>query len=171
MSHAENKVRWCLDKAQKELKENGKHRGLLKVESDLKRAEEYVKKAEHFLRATEYLKKGNYSDISTSTIFYSMYHCLLAISCKFGYESRNQECTIALIRHLIEEGKISFEISLLDKISSMNGNDPDNEKTSMEIREQYQYGVQLSIKDDIYEELLETAKKIIMATKVILKEQ
>lgn len=170
MSHAENKVRWCLDKAQRELKANGKHRGLLKIRSDLKRAEDCVKKAEHYLTATEYLKKGNYSDISASTVFYSMYHCLLAISYKFGYESRNQDCTIALIRHLIERGQISFEISLLDKISSMNGNDPDDEKTSMKIREQYQYGVQLSIKDDLYEELFETAKKVIATTKVILKE-
>lgn len=109
MSHAKNKVEWCLKKAERELKESGKHRGLVNAEPDLKKAKDYINKAEHYLKATEYLKKGDFSDISTSTVFYSMYHCLLAIAVKFGYESRNQECTFALIYSLIEDKKIDFE--------------------------------------------------------------
>src|SRR3989338_4014102 len=101
MSHAENKIDWCLKKAEKELKEMGKHRGLIKIKSDLNKARDYIKKAEHYLKATDYLKKGNFSDISASTMFYSMYHCLLAIALKFGYESRNQECTFALMHNLV----------------------------------------------------------------------
>jgi hypothetical protein len=31
MPHAENKVDWCIKKAEKELKETGKHRGLVNV--------------------------------------------------------------------------------------------------------------------------------------------
>src|SRR3989344_9497102 len=100
MSQSKNKVKWCLKKAEDELKEGGKHRGLVKAKSDLNKARKHLLKAEHFLRATMYLKKGNFSDISTSTLFYSMYHCLLAIAAKFGYESRNQECTFALIYYL-----------------------------------------------------------------------
>lgn len=34
MSHAKNKVVWCLRKAEKELKETGKHRGLIKINPD-----------------------------------------------------------------------------------------------------------------------------------------
>lgn len=168
MSHAKNKVEWCLKKAEKELKETGKHRGLAKANPNLEKARGHIRKAEHYLEATDYLKKGNFSDISTSTVFYSMYHCLLAIAAKFGYESGNQECTFALIHSLIEDGKIDFEKELLDKISSLDV-EKKEEQTTMEIRELYQYGTSLSIKDDLYKELFELAKKIIAKTKEIME--
>jgi uncharacterized protein (UPF0332 family) len=167
MSHAKNKVDWCLKKAEKELKEEGKHRGLLKIKPDLEKAREHIIKAEHYLKATELLKKENFSDISTSTIFYSMYHCLLAIAVKFGYESGNQECTFALIDSLIEDGKIDFEKEILNKIASLNVKS--EEKTSVEIREQYQYGTKLSIDDNLYKELLNLAVDIISRTKEIIE--
>jgi uncharacterized protein (UPF0332 family) len=168
MSHAKNKVEWCLKKAEKELEESRKHRGLVKTKPDLAKAKEYIKKAEHYLKATEYLKRGNFSDISASAVFYSMYHCLLAIATKFGYESRNQECTFALIYSLIEDNKIDFEEELLNKITSLEIRET-SERTTTEIREQYQYGTELSIKDDIYRELIELAKAIIFKTKIILE--
>ncbi len=169
MSHADKKVKWCLDKADKELKETGKHRGLIKTDPDIRKAEDYVKKAEHYLKATQYLKKGDFSDIGASTAFYSMYHCLLAMAAKSGYESRNQECTFALIHNLIEQGKINFNKKMLEKISSLDTKEPDA-RTSTDIREQYQYGVQLSIKDDLYEALLSQAKEVLSATKTALRE-
>ena len=167
MSYINNKVEWCLKKAQKELKESKKHRGIVKIEPDLNKAREHISKAEHYLKATGYLKKGNFSDISASTVFYSMYHCLLAIALKFGYESRNQECTFALIYYLIEERKINFDKNLLNKIASLNIEE--GEKTSVEIREQYQYGTNLSLKDNLYEELFELARNIISKTKEIIE--
>ena len=42
-----NHVEWCLKKAEKELKADGKHRGLVKVTSDKKKAKEHLAKAEH----------------------------------------------------------------------------------------------------------------------------
>jgi uncharacterized protein (UPF0332 family) len=164
MSQAENKVDWCLKKAEKELKEGNKHRGLIKTEINTDKAREHIKKAEHYLQATEYLKKGGFSDISASTAFYAMYHCLLAIAIKFGYESRNQECTLALIFNLIEEGKIDFKRELLDKIASLNVEES-VEETSIEIREQYQYGTKLSLNDNIYNELVSTAKEVLSKAK------
>src|SRR3989338_5677391 len=134
MSHAKNKAEWCLKKAERELKVSGKHRGLVKIEPNTEKAREHIEKAEHYLKATDYLKKGNFSDISTSTAFYSMYHCLLAIAAKFGYESRNQECTFALIGSLIEDGKIDFEKELLNKISSLDAEES-KEQTTVEVRE------------------------------------
>jgi uncharacterized protein (UPF0332 family) len=169
MSHAQNKVEWCLKKAERELKESNKHRGLIKAGSDLEKAKDYTTKAEHYLKATEYLKKGNFSDISASTVFYSMYHCLMAIAIKFGYESKNQECTFALIYSLIEDNKISIEKELLDKITSLEIQETDETITS-NIREKYQYGTELSIKDDkLYRKLLELAKLILSKTKLIIK--
>ena len=88
MSHTDNKLRWCLDKAKKESEKGKNHKGLMKIRPDKEEAYKHIAKAEHYLGATEQLKKG-YSDISASTAFYSMYHCLLAIAAKFGYDSRN----------------------------------------------------------------------------------
>ena len=168
MSHAKNKLDWCLRKAEKELKEGSKHRGLIIVKPDINKAKEYIAKAEHYLKATDYLKKGNYSDISASTVFYCMYHCLLAIASKFGYESRNQDCTFALISTLIEEGKIDFEQSLLNKISQLEIKD--DTQTSLDLREQYQYGTSLSIKDDkIYNDLFSLAQEVLAKTKEIIE--
>lgn len=168
MSHAENKVEWCIRKAERELKESGKHRGLVKSKQDLEKARSYIKKAEHYLKATDYLKKGNFSDISASTVFYSMYHCLLAIAVKFGYESRNQECTFALVYKLIEDNEIDLDKELVNKISSLEPKDSD-EKTSTKLREEYQYGTEFSIKDDLYKEFFELAKKVISKTKEIIE--
>lgn len=167
MSHAKNKVEWCLKKAEKELKTGDVHRGLIKINPDIERAKEHIKKADHYLSATLYLKNGNFSDISASTIFYAMYHCLLAIAVKFGYESRNQECTFALINSLIEDKKINFDKELLHKVSSL---DKGEEQTTVELREQYQYGTRITLKEGLYNELLGLAKEIITRTKEIIEE-
>ena len=166
MSHAKNKVDWCLKKAEKELAEKGKHRGLVKIEPSKDRAREYAKKAEHYIEATLFLKK-KFSDISASTSFYSIYHSLLAILAKFGYESRNQECTFAVIYSLIEDNKIKVEKSVIDKISLLS-NKKDKE-TITDIREQYQYGTELSMKEELYDDTLKLAKKILGKAKEIIE--
>src|SRR3989338_3407859 len=158
MSHAKNKVEWCLRKAERELKESKVHKGLIKVNPNIEKSREHIKKADHYLSATLYLKKGNFSDISASTIFYAAYHCLLAIAAKFGYESRNQECTFALINSLIEDKKINFDKELLHKVSSLEKGE---EQTTVEVREQYQYGTTITLKENLYNELLGLAKEII----------
>jgi len=168
MSHAENKVNWCLRKAENEIKESGKHRGLVIIKPDLEKSREHIEKAEHYFRATEYLDKGKFSDISASTVFYSMYHCLLAIAVKFGYESRNQECTFALISKLIDDKKINFEKKLLDKIASFDARE---EQTSIEIREKYQYGTNVSLNEEIYNELFNLARVVISKTKEIIEKE
>ena len=50
MSHAKNKLDWCLKKAEKELKEEGTHRGLLQVKPNKVQALEHIRKAEHNLQ-------------------------------------------------------------------------------------------------------------------------
>ncbi len=105
MSQATNKVKWCLNKAEKELKESNFHRGLVKHEQDLELAKKHIIKAEHNLKAALYFEKGRFSDWSASAFFYCIYHCFLAILRKFGYESRNQECSIAVIEMLKEDKK------------------------------------------------------------------
>ena len=165
MSHAKNKVEWCLNKSKKELEKEGKHRGLIKTNPDLNKAREYIEKAEHYIKATDFLKKGKFSDISISTAFYSTYHCLLAISTKFGYESCNQECTFALVKSLIEDGKIDLKKEVIDKISSLN----EDKETTVEIRERFQYGTETEVKDEIYNELFSLARELLSKTKEIIE--
>ena len=165
MSHAKNKIKWCLKKAEKELAEKSKHRGLILIEPGKETAREYIKKAEHYLEATLFLKKS-FSDISASTVFYSVYHALLAILAKFGYESRNQECTFAVIYGLIEDNKINIDKSIIDKVALLNKSD----ESIIDIREHYQYGVELSMKESLYNETLEIAKNFLGKTKQIIEE-
>lgn len=168
MSHAKNKLDWCLEKAKKELKEEGTHRGLIKEQPDKAKARQFMNKAEHYLKATEYLKQGDFSDISTSTVFYAMYHCLLAIAAKFGYFSRNQECTFTLIYSLIEDEKIDLEKETLDKITLLDAKKKE-EKTSIEIREEFQYGTEVEVKEEIYQNLFSLAQEVFQKARMIIE--
>ena len=118
MTKASNKVDWCLQKAKKELEEGKKHRGLVESEPNNEETLLHVAKAEHNLRAISYFNKGGYSDWSMSAGFYCIYHCFLAIGHKFGYESRNQECMIALMRALKEEGKIDIDDRFIESLEA-----------------------------------------------------
>ena len=169
MSHAKNKIEWCLKKAETELKTSNKHRGLININPDLEKAKKHIKKAEHNLELMIYLRNSKYSDWCSSAAFYSAYHCLLAIISKFGYESRNQECTFALIFYLIETKKINMDKKLIEKIYVLEAKEV-MEATTTEIREQYQYGTELSFKDDIFKEILDITKKILGKAKEIIVE-
>jgi uncharacterized protein (UPF0332 family) len=174
MSQASNHVKWCLAKAQKEIEEceklgkRPKHRGLAQIKPDVEKAKKHLEKAEHNLQATEYLKKGKFADLSAGTLFYSIYHCFLAIAVKFGYESKNQACTVALTEWLIEEGKISLDKKFVDLLKS-----EDSEKNqigfAINIREEYTYGADISLKDEKkVDELIKTSKELIDKTKDII---
>ncbi|MDP1694072.1 MAG: hypothetical protein Q8L34_00870, partial [Candidatus Woesearchaeota archaeon] len=115
---------------------------------------------------TEYNKKGGYSDVSATTIFFSLYHSLLAIIAKFGYESRNQECTFAVVYSLIEDGKIDFDKETLNGIASM---EPKEEKeTSVEVRERFQYGTEFEMEEKLYNDLVKLAKEVLSKAREIV---
>lgn len=150
MTHVENKVEWCLRKAEKEVKEGKKHRGLIKIGLDLEEARRHIEKAEHNLKAITYFNGGGFSDWSMSAVFYCIYHCFLAIGLKFGYESRNQECTLALIKSLGEEKKIDIDKKFIDALESYSEQER-HESSVIEKRELYTYGTRVSVsnKDEI----------------------
>lgn len=171
MSHAKNKMQWCLNKAKKELQEGKKHRGLVKINPDPEKAKEHLAKAEHNLKATIYLHNGGYTDWCSSSLFYVMYHCFLAILTKFGYETRNQECTFAVIANFIEEGKIAISLEDLEKVSILNVSDTqESPNTAVSIREDYQYSTKVSLQNKEYQDLFQLAKMILDKTKEALEE-
>jgi uncharacterized protein (UPF0332 family) len=169
MSHAENKVNWCLKKAQKELKETNTHRGLLKIKPDTGLARRHIKKAEHNLKAMSDFRGIGYSDWSASAAFYCIYHCLLAIIAKLGYESRNQDCTFALIYRLIEEGKIGLDKETVQSVHELNPEEKHESSTIIGVRESQQYGVSLSLEDDTFKTLHKTALEVLDKTKEIIE--
>lgn len=168
MSHSENKVNWCLKKAKEEVGIGKKHRGLIVKNPDEFEAEKHIKKAEHNLLAISYFNKGGFSDWSMSAVFYCIYHCFLAIIEKFGYESRNQECTIALIRYLREQQKINLDEKFILSLESYD--DKERHETSIiEKREECTYGTSVSDEDKFEIEIAEKlCKECLNKTKDIV---
>lgn len=170
MNHAKNKVAWCLRKAEKELTDTKRHRGLMRCKPNMELAQAHIRKAEHNLEVTEYLKKGHHTDWCSSTLFYTMYHCLLAILFKHGFESRNQECTFAAIESLMEDKIIDMPIDLKKICGLGTKEDHDSAQSVVNIREVYQYSTKMSLEDKTFQELLTLAKDILHKTKLILEE-
>jgi uncharacterized protein (UPF0332 family) len=161
MSQASNHIIWCINKAKKELKETQKHRGIIKTEPDIERAKKHLEKAEHNFNAILYFQDGGYSDWSASAAFYTLYHCFLAILAKYGYESRNQECTISMIQYLKEQKKIILEDKFIEALQYADS----SQDTIIELRENFQYGVKREIHEDTIKGLLDMSKELIHLTK------
>lgn len=142
--------------------ENGlaRHRGLRKVHDNLVMV--HLKKAEHNFKAITAFAKVGFSDWSASATFYCLYHCLLALVNKFGYESRNQNCTFVFIESLIDEGKITeinkkeikeiFDESVIE--------DLEHSSKIMDIRETMQYTTRTNMEKDSLENLKKRTKEL-----------
>ena len=174
MSQASKHVDWCLNKAKKEIEEckklgkRPKHRGLLKVNPSLDEAKKHLAKAEHDFEAITKFKEIGFSDWSMSAGFYCIYHNFLAIAAKFGYESSNQTCTIALMRHLKEIGKIELNEKFIEALEYEEIEEA-KENSVIELREDYTYGVQITVKDEAkINQLKQICKELIDITKEII---
>ena len=168
MSKAKNMVRWCLNKAGKELEKGQKHRGLIRIEPDESLLADYIKKIEHNLKVFIDNKKLKNYDWTINIGFYIMYHCCLAIITKFGYESRNQECTLALIESLIEDKKIDQDFRRYTE--AIVSDVKDEEEQILPMRERYQYTPAILVDEQKVEELLKICQDMIQDTKGIVQE-
>ena len=102
-----------------------------------------------------------------SASFYSIYHCFLAIALKFGYESRNQECTLAVIEMLNEKGIIMIDRKFTDLLKITQITEIDH--SVIKLREDFQYGVELDFKrKDQFDELIARCKEMIELTQRII---
>src|SRR3989338_6948737 len=164
MGHAENKLKWCKDKAKKE---GVKHRGLREIAPDGTLAKEHLAKADHNLKTMIYLIKGGITDWAVNASFYARYHCPLAVLAKNGYESRNQEYTFAAIETLIDSGKLTLSKELLEKISS--NEEELGESSLVELREEFQYGIGKILEEPKMKAILEDTKEFIGLVKSALE--
>ena len=162
MGRIENALKWCLCQGEK----NGdKHTGLKKINKDEEESLNQLKKAKSDLQTMEYLYKGNKTDWVASAAFYAMYHSLLAVLYKLGYESRNQECTIVAIENFMQEGVINLEQTYIDMIRSLQDN-----KDARSIREEMQYGSKTAMEKKRCEILMNQSKDFVERISRVVKE-
>ncbi|MBI2557717.1 HEPN domain-containing protein [Candidatus Woesearchaeota archaeon] len=142
-------------------------RDLKEINSDVEKSNKHIEKANHNFKAMIYLIKGNFPDRAVSASFYSMYHCLLAVLAKHGYESRNQECTFAAVEHLIKNKKADLDIQLLRKIASFEENLEAEDIVTL--REEFQYGTEAVVDDAKMKELQNSTREFIEIARAALK--
>lgn len=174
MSQVYKQIEWCINKAKREAEEckrlgkRIKHRGLLKTEPNIEEAKEYIKKAEHDFGAISEFNKRGYSDWSINAGFYCIYQCFLAIATKFGYESKNQTCTVALMEYLKEENKINIDTKFIEMLKYHDTDETQKDKI-IEEREFYTYGTKIKVEDETkIDNLIKNCKEIIDITKEII---
>lgn len=69
MSQIDNKVKWCINKAKKELEEGKKHRGLIIITPNIDEVTNHIKKAEHNFKAIITFEQTGFGDWSVSALF------------------------------------------------------------------------------------------------------
>ncbi len=127
---------------------------------------EQIKKAESDLETMQYLYDGEKTDWVTSAAFYAMYHALLAVLYRMGYESRNQECTITAIEKFMKDKTIILEKGYIDMIRSLQEGTED----AKSIREEMQYGSETSMEAGRCKILMNNAKTFVDRIKEVLEE-
>jgi|SRR3989338_5805972 len=152
-----DKIKKCL----KEGEQGERHKGLKKVLPDEVKVNEHLDKAIHNFKAIDIFRQQGFSDWSVSAGFYSLYHLLLAILSKKGYESRNQSCTFALIEEMIEKGELAIIKEDLRQIFN-NEVIADLEHSSkiLDLRERYQYSTKTRMEDKEFNMLKDKIKHL-----------
>lgn len=149
-----------LDKCFKEgEKGEERHKGLKKIEVNEELVNKHLEKAAHNLNAITDFKNIGYSDWSAIASFYALYHCLLALILKFGYQSRNQSCTFAFVEDLINKRKISLKLEELKEIFDRDvTEDLAHSEKILDIRETMQYSFKTSLNTEEFNKLFNRTK-------------
>lgn len=157
MSIHDEKLNWCLAKKTR----------MKKIKPNDKLSEEHINKAKHNLKAADYNIKGGFSDWGVSQSYYAMYHSLLSILFKMGYESKNHECTINAIEYLIEQRKLNLDIK---DVAFIRTTEQMTSKDAKSLREEFQYGTKTTVNKKLMNDLLGNAKKIVEKVEIALNE-
>ncbi len=150
-----NKLKECF----KEGERGERHKGLKKISISDEKIKGHLNKAVHNFKAMLAFQKIGFSDWSASASFYCIYHCLLALIAKEGYESRNQSCTFALVEDMINRKKTSLTINDLKDIFDKDvTEDLEHSDKILDIRENMQYSLKTSIEQEEFLELKKRTK-------------
>lgn len=160
------KVFECFSVAKKEEEKGKKHKGLLFVGRDDKKAEEYVQKAKTNLGTCDLYKKQRLDYKIPEEWFYSQYYCALAILAKFGVESRSQKCTALFLRYVKDKSLIDYDDEFIDRIMVYKEKE---EKTDVDEREYARYGSSVQSEEIIgkYDFMMDVCRRCISACEEI----
>jgi uncharacterized protein (UPF0332 family) len=135
MPQIDEHLKWCLkDK-----------RRLIKIKPDLGLAQKHIQKSEYNYGIVQTLEKLKINDWALNVGFYAIYHCFLAILAKYGYESRNQACTITVLLTLVNKKKLNLDRDLVTQFDTLDIEKNITNPTVRESRELSTYGVETSI--------------------------
>ncbi len=135
MLQIDEHLKWCLKDS----------RRLSKTKPDLDLAQKHLKKSEYNYGVVQTLEKLKIYDWALNIGFYSIYHCFLALLVKYGYESRNQACTITVLLSLINEKKLDLDKDLVTQFDTLDVEKNIINPTVRESRESSTYGVETSV--------------------------
>ena len=135
MPQIDEHLKWCLKDPKR----------LVKTKPDLDLAQKHVKKSEYNYKVVQTLERLKTYDWAFNVGFYAVYHCFLAILAKYGYESRNQACTITVLHTLINDKKLNFDKDLVTQFDTFDVEKNITNPTVRESREISTYGVETSI--------------------------
>ena len=160
MSQVDEHLKWCLKDPKR----------LIKTKPDLDLAQKHVKKSEYNYGTVQTLEKLKIYDWALNVGFYAIYHCFLAILAKYGYESRNQACTITVLLTLINEKKLDLDKDLVTQFDTLDVEKNITNPTVRESRELSTYGVETSIDLQQLKKIKELILKVQRETIKILEE-
>jgi uncharacterized protein (UPF0332 family) len=151
------KLKWCLAKKTR----------MKKINQNTLLSKEHLNKAKHNLKAANYNIIGGFSDWAISQLYYSMYHSLLSILFKVGFESKNHDCTINTILYLIENKIINLD---LKDIAFIRTTGEMKIKDAKSLREEFQYGTKTIANEKIINYLIINTKKFLEKVEITLNE-
>ena len=161
------KIFECFSSARKDEEKGKKHKGLLFVGKDDKKAEEYVQKAKVNLQLCELYKKQRMDYKIPEEWFYSQYYCALAILAKFGVESRSQKCTALFLRYVKDKSLIEYNDEFINRIMVYKEKE---EETDVDEREKARYGSSVQSVEIMqkYDGMMDVCRRCISACEEIV---
>jgi len=160
MPKIDEHLKWCMKDP----------RRLIKTKPNLDLAQKHVKKSEYNYGVVQTLERLKLNDWALNVGFYAIYHCFLAILAKYGYESRNQACTITVLLTLINEKKLGLDKDLVTQFDTLDVEKSITNPTVRESRELSTYGVETSVDLQQLKKIKELILKVQRETIQILEE-
>lgn len=170
----QNKLKDKLEKCLDEGKKGGeRHQGLREIKPSKEEASKHLAKALHNFQAMTDFHDLHYTDWAASAAFYTLYHGILAILAKHGYESRNQSCTFALVEHLIIKGKVShLTVSDIKEIFDREATENlEHSPKILDIRERMQYSTKTSLAEEEFRLLKARTKELLDTIRLELEKE
>ena len=160
MPQIDNHLKWCLKDS----------RRLIKEKPDLDLAQKHLEKSKYNYSIVQTLERLKIYDWALNVGFYAIYHCFLGILWKYGYNSKNQSCTITVLLKLIEDKKLNLDKDIVSQFDTLDVEENLTNPTVRREREISTYGIETSIDLEQLKKIKELVLKIQRETIRILAE-